>query len=294
LHYLGQLNRAYQSQDIAANRFTLIVRGLTPGDCERIDANTQSLAAAGVPNYFDDQRFGSVGRDRRFIALEMIHGRFEAALKLALASDYEHDRAADKAEKAILNECWGHWAECKAKLPRGHARSLVDFLCQRPGDYKGAVGRLRPELSGLYLSAYQSHVWNRILAKWIESRTTSTVKLDLKLGGHPAPVTVMDNFGSLLLPLPSARMKNEVSLEERKLIDEVLSDDNITLETMRVPGLQKPYFSKGHRECCLKLAELHCAFADDDLNRNKRLARLSFVLPRGAYATMVIKRLTCD
>src|SRR2546425_8917597 len=34
-----------------------------------------------------------------------------------------------------------------------------------PTDFKGALERLRPELRGLYLSAYQSYLWNRMLAR---------------------------------------------------------------------------------------------------------------------------------
>ena len=59
------------------------------------------VADVGVPNYFDDQRFGSVAGGE-FVAREMVRGRFEEALKLALAGEYEYDRAADKREKETL------------------------------------------------------------------------------------------------------------------------------------------------------------------------------------------------
>ncbi len=126
------------------------------------------LAREGVPNYFDDQRFGSVaGEGGEFIARLLVRGRFEDALRLALAAPYEFDRAAQKEEKRLLAAHWGDWARLKDVLPRGHARSLVDYLRVHPGDFRGAVARLRPELRGLYLSAYQSHLWNRMLAHWL-------------------------------------------------------------------------------------------------------------------------------
>ena len=75
--------------------------------------------------------------------------------------------APQKKEKAILRAHWGDWRTCKDKLPHDHARTLVAYLESHPADFRGAIARLRPELRGLYLSAYQSHLWNRMLARWL-------------------------------------------------------------------------------------------------------------------------------
>src|SRR5439155_6782762 len=103
---------------------------------------------------------------------------------LALLEPYEYDRAEQKREKAILESHWGNWAVCKEQLPRGHARSLVDYLRTHPDDFRGAVARLRPDLRGLYLSAYQSHLWNRMLARWLQEHCASEqlLAVELKLG----------------------------------------------------------------------------------------------------------------
>src|SRR5207245_4522311 len=105
---------------------------------------------------FDDQRFGSVAGGE-FVARHLVRGEFEEGLRLALTGPYEFDKAGQKREKATLREWWGRWDECKARLPRGPARSLVDYLVSHPTDFRGAVERLRPDLQGLYLSAYQSY-----------------------------------------------------------------------------------------------------------------------------------------
>src|SRR5437660_787360 len=77
----------------------------------------------------------------------------------------------------------------KDRPPRGHARSLVDYLRVHPGDFRGAVARLRPELRGLYLSAYQSHLWNRMLAHWLRRhcRPEQLEPMSLRLGDVPVP-----------------------------------------------------------------------------------------------------------
>src|SRR6478735_6221069 len=182
--YLGQRSEPFTAADIRANRFTVVLRSMSDDVVSHAEAAIREVADAGVPNYFDDQRFGSVGEEGEFVAKEMVFGRFERALWLALAAPYEHDRAEAKREKAILRELWGKWPECQAKLPKGHARSLVSYLAPHPTDFKGAVARLRPELQGLYLSAYQSYLWNRMLAAWLTHTlgNANLADVELKLG----------------------------------------------------------------------------------------------------------------
>lgn len=296
--YLGQLGEPYSSRHVAANRFAVTLRHLTPVSAATIRIAAAEVATAGVPNYFDDQRFGSVGSDGKFVAREMIAGRFEAALKLALAAPYAFDRGEQKREKVALLAHWGDWSACKAALPRGHARSLVDYLVHHPTDYKGAVARLRPELQGLYLAAYQSYVWNRMLDRWLRQTLPpeSIGTIRLKLGERAAPTQlpseVRQRWEQLILPLPSARMKPHPGDEWAILAEAVLAEDGLTLAAMRVPGLQKPYFAKGDRMGCLQPRGLMAEPGDDELNRGRHKLTLRFDLPRGSYATMIVKRLT--
>jgi tRNA pseudouridine13 synthase len=298
VRYLGQLREPYTSWGIAANRFAVTLRGLGHDAEQAAVLAAEQVGRTGIANYFDDQRFGSVGPDGRFVAKEMIHGRFEEALKLALASPYEYDRAETKHEKATLLQHWGDWPACKAALPRGHARSLVDYLVSHPTNFKGAVVRLRPELRGLYLSAYQSLIWNRMLGRWLAVNFPADAlgTVTLKSGTHPVPVAVppelADRWANLSLPLPSARLKADPAAEWNPIIDGVLAEEGLTLPKMKVAGMDQPFFSKGDRMGCLWPRDMGWDGAADDLNRGRRKLTLRFDLPRGCYATMVVKRLT--
>src|SRR5947207_1002305 len=54
VEYLGKLDRPYTSQDIAANRFRVVVRDLTGPELEQALRSLEEVRRAGVPNYFDD------------------------------------------------------------------------------------------------------------------------------------------------------------------------------------------------------------------------------------------------
>jgi tRNA pseudouridine13 synthase len=233
------------------------------------------------------------------VAKEMVFGRFERALWLALAAPYEFDRAEAKREKLTLCTLWAKWTECQAKLPKGHARSLVSYLAAHPTDFKGAVARMRPELQGLYLSAYQSYLWNKMLAAWLTATLggANLTPVELKLGRMPAPLRVPDEhraaWEALALPLPSARVKPEPGVAWLPIAEEVLKGEGLTLAELKVKGMQKPFFSKGDRACCVRPENLSSASEADELNKGRVKLTLRFDLPRGSYATMLVKRVTC-
>jgi tRNA pseudouridine13 synthase len=298
VEYLGQLPRPYDSADIRANCFRLTLRSLGAGQAETALRALDEVRADGVPNYFDDQRFGSVGAGGEFVARLLVLGRFEEALRLALAAPYEHDRAPHKEEKSLLRSHWGDWAALKEKLPRGHARSLVDYLLHHPGDFRGTVARLRPELRGLYLSAYQSHLWNRMLARRIEQtcRPDQLTAVALKLGTLPMWRRLDDeqrrDFEGLSLPLPSARLRMDPSDPRAGLVQGVLAEDGLELKQMQVKGVRELFFSKGERAALCRPSGLEAARAGDELNAGREKLTLAFELPRGSYATLVVKRIT--
>jgi tRNA pseudouridine13 synthase len=296
--YLGRLGEPYTSEHVRANGFMVTLRSLSAADAERAQAALPEVADVGVANYFDDQRFGSVGDGTAFVAREMVLGNFEQALKLALAAPYEHDRAEAKKEKAILTAHWGDWPAAKAKLPRGHARSIVDFLAHHPADFRGACARLRPELQGLYLSAWQSHLWNQMLARWLADRVPADqlIPIHLKTGDvvmpRAVPEAVRPEWDALALPLPSARLKFDAAALWAGVVSAVMAEAGIPLDQMRIRGMQQPFFSKGERIARIPVANLSAEAGDDDLNRGRRTLTLRFELPRGCYATMIVKRLT--
>src|SRR5262249_46666773 len=125
LEYLGQVKAPYSSHDIRANHFQLTLRDLSANDVATIRVALEEVGRVGLANYYDDQRFGSVDSRGEFVARLMVLGRYEDALHQALAGPYEHDRTAQKKEKALLRDHWRDWPRCKELLPRSHALSLV-------------------------------------------------------------------------------------------------------------------------------------------------------------------------
>jgi tRNA pseudouridine13 synthase len=296
VEYLGQVREPYTSHHIRANRFRIVLRDIAVEERPMMEERLRQVAALGLPNYFDDQRFGSVtGEGGEFIGRLLVRGQFEAALRLALAAPYEFDRPEQKNEKRILNEHWGDWATCKDLLPRGHARSLVDYLRVHPHDFRGAVARLRPELRGLYLSAYQSHLWNRILARWLREHFPAEHLRPIALRLGDVPILKAFNSPSVeqlrkfRIPLPSARLKLDAAHPAAQAIQAVLAEEALEMRDLQVRGVREMFFSKGDRAAAFWPDEMTFDFGDDEKHPGRLKLELAFDLPRGSYATLVVK-----
>jgi tRNA pseudouridine13 synthase len=294
---LGRIARPYVSEDIRANGFRITLRDLSPDAVNRIESAVPELASVGVPNYFDDQRFGSV-TGKGFIAREMVLGNFEAALRLALVEPYEFDRPGERREKQILADHWGDWAAARADLPDGHARRIAGYLAHHPNDYRGACTLLRPELQGLYLAAWQSHLWNRMLARWLTDHVPADQLVRLRLKGGEVvlprgiPAGHAREWETLVIPLPSARLKIDPQAPWAGAVEAVMAEEGIPLAEMRIKGMRRPFFSKGDRAAKVSVSDLTATPGDDEAHAGRRKITLAFELPRGCYATMVVKRLT--
>ena len=298
LTYQGQASRPFGPQDIAANRFHIVMRNLTEDAGRQIVAQRESLAHFGIPNYYDDQRFGSLGESGEFIGRPWCRGDYERALWLALAEPNSHDRPNDRDEKEIIRQMWGDWPQCKATLRKSSRRSIITYLADHPVRFREAFALMRQDLRSLWLAAFQSDLWNRCLASqlsevvrdekmWPVSLATADVPFFTKLTDHE--FTELDKIA---LPLPSARLH----LEPGPLLDlyeRVIGEQGLSLRELRVKYPRDNFFSKGERQAVIKPRDLRIDLTgDDDLNAGRKRVALQFVLPRGSYATILVKRLT--
>lgn len=303
LEYLGQVNRAFTASDIEGNRFAITLRDMTSDEASHAESAAQEVRRTGLPNYFDDQRFGSLGSSGEWIAKEWCQGNWERTLWLALADPHPDDRSDDRKQKKILRELWGRWGECKAALDRSHRRSIVTYLADKEAagkmiDFRGAFCNLNVDLRGLYLSAFQSALWNRMLTRRLKELVSEEAVIPFELKSGPACfVTSFEaTSGSNAqledeLPLPSARGKLEDG-PTLDLLNRVIAEEGLERRQLRVKYPRDSFFSKSSRRTVIEVSELELQPDDDELYPGKKKVKLTFDLPRGSYATILVKRLT--
>lgn len=297
LQYVGQTTSEMTAADIEGNVFDITVRALDADQSEQTVANLQKIAQAGYPNYFDDQRFGSVTHTGRFAAERWCKKDYETALWLALAEYNSHDDKDERHAKQILRDLWGNWLEAKAELPKSHRRSVVTYLCDHPTKFRKAFALVNSDLRGLLLSAFQSAVWNQMLKTAIMRQIAGTEEatiaglqvrtIEVQGCELPVPDSPLSAVPAVL-SLPSGRkgMMDEGSM---RLSDLALSDFHMTTAEMKLSFPRDRWFSKGQRVTMIRPRDIAVEEGEDEVNYGRRKVRLSFELPRGCYATMLLK-----
>ncbi|MFN0053443.1 MAG: tRNA pseudouridine(13) synthase TruD [Planctomycetales bacterium] len=300
LCYLGRCPLPFTPKDFTGNRFTIVMRDMSERELNDALRAIPRVAVDGLPNYFDDQRFGSVGESGEFIGRAWCRGDYERALWLALADFHPDDPHDERIQKQLLKDHWGRWPECKGALSRSNRRSIVTYLADKPPDrpdYRGAFALLKIDLRGLYLSAFQSFVWNRMLARHLRRQVAAERLTDVQLKLEPQPFFTQledserESLEVTPLPLPSARLH----LDEGPmltLIQEVLGELELELREMRVKYPRDSFFSKGERAAMVAVQNLTHETGEDELYPGRHRLTLGFDLPRGSYATILVKRLT--
>ena len=313
---------------IAANRFRVTVRTLTHRDLQQMGVAarrlTSSRAAGSVPriiNYFGDQRFGSAragsgtpgsatpggggGGGGGFIAPLLIRGEFEEALRIAIAVPHRDDTMRVKTLKRAAQQHWGRWHDIyRATDPRprkeGQSRvpeaRVVQHLINNPRDFRGAFAKLPYLFQHMAVEAYQSLLWNRIARRMVEQRI------------HPERyLRAADKFGDMLFPVAGAmpppwiEMDLPVLGEDSELrepwkgaAEHVLSEEGITTANLKIPGLERPWFGESPRRLVVEARafQMQPPEPDEMQTAAKRFkVTLSFELPRGSYATVLLRAL---
>jgi tRNA pseudouridine13 synthase len=251
-------------------------------------------------NYFGDQRFGSARHGRGLLAKHLIRGEFEDALWLAIATWARKDSRRQKEFKRAVAEKWKQWPDLVAALPRCPERRAIEHLASAPDDYCGAFAALPYGFQELSVHAYQSYMWNSIARRLAADQCTGPIMAVHDPFGEmqfPAATAVPPALANLDLPILG---RDSPLLEPwRAAAEAVLAQEGVTTGMLRIPGLRRPHFGASQRRLFATASNFSLSPPEPDsppaaahARRPPRLARtLIFDLPRGAYATVLLRAL---
>lgn len=292
---LGYLDRHLSPRDIMENKFIVTVRGISRGERDWVRQRFKLVGKQGFPNYFDLQRFGSWTRNLGFPGKLLLLGDWESVLRAYLAEPLLGDPPTILRFKRLARKNWRHWPLLKEHAPKGNLRSVLTFLCDHPEDFKRAVNLITPRVLSLWLSAYQSFLWNRVAAAVLEHVLSEKTRLKYPFGElifprWPLPSDVLANLRSLEIPLPSAKVKTEGVVAEA--FSQVLSEEGLRPDSLKARGVERAFLTKGKRALWVTPKELEIlGEGEDELFPGHRKLVLSFSLPPGSYATLFLRLL---
>ena len=282
------------SERSRGNAFRVRLRAVEPDELADLRRGLSEVRRHGVVNYFDEQRFGNLVHGQGWIAKGLIRGQTEAALRRLLTARSPRDDRRTRAFKDAVDADWGDWAECREHAGRhGAHHSLFEHLRDHPDDFAGAFQHVSTRLRLIHLYAFQSHLWNRAVASYIaelvgfgELRLADGVEGPLVF--HAGELGV--DLNEATFRLPGEGLEDVTDGTQRRHLEEALAHHRLVADQLRidVPGFQL----KGE-ERALVLRPHDASMSAERVpgHAARWTVELRFELPRGAYATMVLKRL---
>ncbi|MGE0431208.1 MAG: tRNA pseudouridine(13) synthase TruD [Planctomycetota bacterium] len=148
---------------LAGNAFVCVLRNVDPAGEQRARDVLARLVELGAPNHFGDQRFGSRADTHR-LGRHLVRGDAEGLIRELLGGD---DDDPDAREARAAFEA-GDLATAQERMPmrRNQERRLLRTLIEagdRDNRWTVAVKQLPNKLKKLYVSAYQSWLFNSLL-----------------------------------------------------------------------------------------------------------------------------------
>ena len=235
----------------------------------------------GIANYFGEQRFGGIRKITHLVGREFIRGNAREAVMLYLTHTNEKEQEDIREARERLAET-NDFSEASNVFPLKYRyeRAMIHHLCKFPNDFVGAFAKLPKQLRYLFTHAYQSYLFNRVIDERFRNGIgLKSVKGDILIENHPtAPL-----FG----------FESELAAGKAGEIEEmVLRKEGVELREFRVKRTPE-LSSKGTRKSIvlvpkhLRLLGIH----KDEFFEGKLAARVSFELPKGSYATTVLREL---
>lgn len=293
--------------DLVGNKFTIKVKECAlSGDelkASSMETKKQLDELGGFPNYFGVQRFGSVRPITHLVGRSIAKGDLEEAVMWYVGhpNDAEDDEARE-ARTRLHEE--RDFKAALAYFPQKltFERTVIGWLERNLGDYAGAIRVLPSNLQMMFIHAYQSYMFNRMLSERIRqglplnAPLIGDVVLPADRNGLPdhdkhVPVTdlnmdlvskqVRDGrafVSAVLFGQDSVLAKGEMGEIEAKVIEQ----EGVRPEDFKVPQIPDCN-SRGSRR------ELLCQHTGLSITPDTDSFDVSFSLGKGCYATVLLR-----
>ncbi len=155
--------------DLNGNKFTIRVSDVSE-DYQSIfySVKSQLDKEGGFPNFYGIQRFGSVRPISHIVGKYLIRGEFEEALLTLIAKPYGGESSDILEVREYLLKTRDYEGAYRMMPDRMvFDKRMLEHVVRRPGDFVGAFRSLPKPLRIMYIYAYQSYIFNRILSERI-------------------------------------------------------------------------------------------------------------------------------
>ncbi|MGC9346280.1 MAG: tRNA pseudouridine(13) synthase TruD, partial [Candidatus Bathyarchaeales archaeon] len=315
---VGYYHSKISSYYLLGNHFHITIRAIShskPTIKERIAKTIKELKAiGGVPNFFGHQRFGTTRPITHLVGKALVQGNFKKAVMLFLAKPSPHEHPESRQARQQL-QATQDFKQALENFPKQlhYERLMLRHLTKKPDDFIGAFRRLPTKLKELFPQAYQAYLFNRFLSRrikeglslnraevgdYVVNVESSGLLPMIRMHRMASTATVTElnkaiQVRKMRLAIPLIGFKQQPSkgvqgeIEKQILQEEGISPENFKIEVM--PEIS----ARGELRTVITPLNnfLLEETSGDSANLSKRKVKVSFMLHRGSYATIVLREI---
>jgi tRNA pseudouridine13 synthase len=312
LENIYQSNVPVRIGSLLGNRFAITIRNLGASiTTEHIKALISPIEQwGGFPNYYGIQRFGVIRPITHLVGKYIIQGDFEQAVMTYIAHPMKGENEATYALRAELEKTRDYPEAFRAFPDSLHfEKAILNKLIQNPTDFAGALLELPKNLLLLFVNAYESLLFNKVLSERIRRKIpihqaiigdiispvrknivtedfipvsdTNLEKVNHQISKKKAVVT------GLLLGYDPVFAVGEMGEIERA----VVKAEKIDPRDFIIPEI--PFLSSaGSRRALLALiSSFQWTLQPDEFFEKQQTVTIRFELPKGCYATSLLREI---
>ncbi|MHA1924440.1 MAG: tRNA pseudouridine(13) synthase TruD [Candidatus Thorarchaeota archaeon] len=301
---LESVRHPVQIGDLWGNRFTIRLSNID-ADCNQAMVSVNALTKLPLLNYFGVQRFGVTRPFTHLVGKALVQDDFEEATRLMLSvtSEYESEEII-KARRKLADDLIPNESILEA-FPKNlrYERDVIKFLMKHPGEFERAVSRIPSRVLTIFVHAFQSYLFNRLISQRAESSLPLDLpvpgdflmKLDEAHAGRDSWLFVTEKnceervklvqsgeYG-LSIPLPGYSTKTPPSVQTDMLRNLMLEED-VRFQDFRKPKRKAIDSAGGFHLLAIVLKDIRGECKEDDVV-------LHFQLRKGSYATVVMREI---
>jgi tRNA pseudouridine13 synthase len=313
INAIGHSNKKVSLGDHFGNKFNIIIRGI---NCSVNDTkclikqiasciNTQG----GVPNFFGIQRFGVQRPITHIVGRRLVEGDIKgAALEYIARSCPGESEDARQARQYVFETCNYKRGLEMYPVRLRFERAMMNHLIERPGDNTGAFRALSLNLRRMFIHAYQSYLFNRILCRRIEKGIALNLALIGDIVCFNNAAGVPDTARLQKVTDDSLEGINNLLRKGRAFItapligydtpmcggmpgeieQTIITEEKINTNGFKIPVLPE-LASKGRRREIIIHVDPVYRVIRDILNPGCTAVEMEFSLTKGVYATTVLR-----